>query len=879
MIYLKKLNSLIIPFMVKEANKLAEELLHKKIADSFNLFQNPPEILSYITDNLSHDLRPYQEEALEHFIATQESDNAYMSYKHLLFHMATGSGKTLVLAATMLYLFKQHNHQNFIFFVNTDAIIRKTFDNLTNLSSSKYLFTKDGITIDGEKINIQIVEVFPSLPDKNTIYLKLTTIQKLHMDLTEPRENSLTFDSLEEDKVVLLADEAHHINALTKRDKRKLNTKEAEEKTWENTVSKLLALNPENRLLEFTATIDLTKDALFDKYRDKIVYQYDLKHFMNDGYSKNVMLLRADEDDDNKMFHAILLSQYRKYIAHDNNVSIKPVILFKSNKIATSVKANETLLNMIQSLTLDKLTETIEHGYALYQHNQGIWGKMFHYYNTIDLSHVLQDLKWDFTDATTINANSKEFLSEDNALMLNSLEEPNNPIRTIFAVAKLNEGWDVLNLFDIVRVSEGASTTKTTTDSEAQLIGRGARYFPFEHKGEQSYKRRFDAIGSDLKAIESLHYHTINKNSYIKNLNKSLEAANIQVKEDSYERLEAKIKPSFRKHPIFKNGKIYINKLVETTPDDFDTLEKYNAYDSYDISFQPAIEQQFGRNVKSKVNFDTHLLSWKIDSIYKQKAIQRNTFFRFENFKNYVPALSSMKDFLNSPDFLGEAKLNISAPVSMSLEDLSPKEKLKMVDQFFEYLEKKIRLNYSKERGTPVFEGVAFSELINNYYVEMNKVNANVSDMTEVKQPRSMRHFDWFIYDKAIVNNLEDSFIDFINDYIEELKKKYDDVYLIRNERKIKIVEINGVRGFMPDFLLYLQDENYTYQVFLEPKGDHLRLTDKWKEDFLTSLLEREDIEVLSENNDVRLLGLKFYSDTSKYKNEFREDFEKYIVE
>lgn len=880
MTYQMKSNNLTIHSMVKEANKLAEELLHKKIADSFsNIFTDVPEVPDYITDNFSHNLRTYQKEAIRHFIKTQESDNAYMSYKHLLFHMATGSGKTLVLAATMLYLFKQHRHQNFIFFVNTDAIIKKTFDNLTNLSSSKYLFTKDGITVDGDKVNIRVVDIFPSLPDKNTIYLKLTTIQKLHIDLTEPRENSLTFDSLEENTVVLLADEAHHINALTKRDKRKLSTKEFEEKTWENTVSKLLNLNPENRLLEFTATIDLTKDVLFDKYRDKIVYQYDLKHFMNDGYSKNVMLLRADEDDDRKMFHAILLSQYRKYVAQDNDISIKPVILFKSNKIATSVKANETLLSMIQRLTLEKLTATIEYGYSLYQHNQGIWGKMFNYYKAKDLGQVLQDLKWDFTIGTTINANSKEFLSEDNAILLNSLEEPNNPIRIIFAVAKLNEGWDVLNLFDIVRVSEGASSTKSTTDSEAQLIGRGARYFPFEHDGEQSYTRRFDPIGSDLKALESLHYHTINTNSYIKNLNKSLEAANIQVKEDSYERLEAKIKPSFRKHPIFKNGRIYINRLVETTPDDFDTLEKYNAYDTYDISFQPAIEQQFGRNVKSKVNFDTHLLSWEIDSIYKQKAIQRNTFFRFENFKNFVPALSSIKDFLNSPDFLGRATLNISAPINMTLEDLNSREKLKMVDRFFEYLEKKIRLNYSKERGTSVFEGVAFSKLINNYYVEMSKVNANVSDMAEVKQPRSMRYFDWYIYDKAIVNNLEDSLIDFINDYIEELRKKYTDVYLIRNERKIKIVEVNGVRGFMPDFLLYLKDENYTYQVFLEPKGDHLRLTDLWKEDFLKSLLERDDIEILSENENVRLLGLRFYSDTAEYRNEFREDFEKYIIE
>ena len=42
-------------------------------------------------------------------------------------------------------------------------------------------------------------------------------------------------------------------------------------------------------------------------------------------------------------------------------------------------------------------------------------------------------------------------------------------------------------------------------------------------------------------------------NAYIKNLEKSLKSANIQVKEDKYHHLEAKIKPSFKKNPIFKD--------------------------------------------------------------------------------------------------------------------------------------------------------------------------------------------------------------------------------------------------------------------------------------------------------------------------------------
>src|SRR5699024_1252342 len=154
---------------------------------------------------------------------------------------------------------------------------------------------------------------------------------------------------------------------------------------------------------------------------------------------------------------------------------------------------------------------------------RSIWSKMFAYYKKMDLNEVIRDLQWDFVEGNMLNANSRDFLSEENALLLNSLEEPNNPIRAIFAVARLNEGWDVLNLFDILRISEVERKRKNMTDNEAQLIGRGARYYPCEYKEYQLFTRRFDKMSSDLKIIEALHYHTINAYTYMKNLEKSLE--------------------------------------------------------------------------------------------------------------------------------------------------------------------------------------------------------------------------------------------------------------------------------------------------------------------------------------------------------------------
>ncbi|CAH1762982.1 6204_t:CDS:2 [Entrophospora sp. SA101] len=55
--------------------------------------------------------------------------------------MATGSGKTLMMAGLILYLYEK-GYRNFLFFVNSTNIIDKTKDNFLNDTSIKYLFNK-----------------------------------------------------------------------------------------------------------------------------------------------------------------------------------------------------------------------------------------------------------------------------------------------------------------------------------------------------------------------------------------------------------------------------------------------------------------------------------------------------------------------------------------------------------------------------------------------------------------------------------------------------------------------------------------------------------------------------------------------------------------
>ena len=56
--------------------------------------------------------------------------------------MATGSGKTDLMAGLILYLYQEQGYQNFLFLVNTNGVLNKTIDNLTNMASNKYLYSR-----------------------------------------------------------------------------------------------------------------------------------------------------------------------------------------------------------------------------------------------------------------------------------------------------------------------------------------------------------------------------------------------------------------------------------------------------------------------------------------------------------------------------------------------------------------------------------------------------------------------------------------------------------------------------------------------------------------------------------------------------------------
>ena len=850
------------------------------------------ELPDYIIENLKHKPRPYQSEAIRYFHYTQASETfKFRKPRQLMFNMATGSGKTDLMAGLILYLYKEKGYQNFLFTVNTNGVLNKTIDNLTSTQSTKFLFDSN-LEIDGEHIVVnQISKRFPEFPVSNSINIKFVSIQMLTNELYTQAENIMSLNDYQKTKMVVLADEAHHYSASTKR---KSKT-ELEKASWEESLLKLLNVHDDNLLLEFTATLDFDDDTIYQKYRDKIIYRYTLDSYIKERYSKNVRRIQTGNSNEDNMLSTVLLSEYRRKFALEKfGVEIKPVILFKSHKIDASYEANNLFNEMIENLTVERLSEFLTSQLRSVSEEQSHTLQLaYQYYlEHDDLSTVVREIKRGFSPTRILNANdsdssSKGLLETGQYQALNSLESPSNLYRVVFAVAKLTEGWDVLNLYDIVRISNlGNKTDKRdakSTNSEAQLIGRGARYNPFSLNQEISYQRRFDESDETASLLlETLHYHTLNEPQYIINLMASLDKMNLVTGTDEKNPpIEIKLKPSFKKTQIYKTGKLYYNETEEIPDEHYVNLGSYGI-DISKIANVPYFKSTYETAYLAAEEVESKISQLRdIDIRYFKKAVNRSNFYRFDNLRKYLPNLKSMDDFWGENWLdLSNIVLSVTTEKETIVEDFSAIEKLKIVDNFLNVLASKIKAGYQKERGTNRFIGYPISEYLADYRKRVPNYDTAKQSISFIEQKVSniaFDKFDFFAYQSAIINRNEENLVNAIANHIDELREKYGDVFLIRMDEnmlkgtdKVEYLKLHqfeekpreiNFSGFQPDFILLLQNEDYYLQIFIEPKGEQLVEKDKWKEELLSYITEHQDDLVFEDEvDDVIIKGLKFYN-------------------
>lgn len=837
------------------------------------------EIPEYITQNLSKTLRDYQVKALKHYLLQRQKP----STNHLMFNMATGSGKTLIMAALMLECYKS-GYRNFVFFVNSANILEKTKANFCDVKSAKYLFSKE-IIIDNQQVHINAIESLAECKE-SCINIYFDTVQGLYSLFSVARENAIILDDLKAHKIVFLADEAHHLNANTKK-----QDEEDFKSGWEGMINACFKQNVENLMLEFTATIPKF-ESVIEKYSDKIVFEYALKQFYADKYSKKIYLLKYENAKvEHRFLGAIVMNAFRQCVAYKYGVAhFKPVILFKSENIAQSRENEQRFKDFVERLE----SQTLRDFHNTLDEKSGFLLLAFeffalHYKRDDFYSELLFYIKESFTYRHFIvNMNSKDDENKKQ-MLINSLEDKDNPVRVIFAVDKLNEGWDVLNLFDIVRLSTKLGVSKTITTKEAQLIGRGARYYPFSlplmpfvesvaeisnesaanfsAESHSAFKRKFDDCNDGevrfLQVLESLSYHTLNDLDFIDELNKSLADAGL-----AFENMRKRIvlQPQQRTKDLHtKSIKVLSNKRVEKS-----ALFSGGISNNIQNAISENIIPLLGNStILQKEAYSDEPNRADSTNIKNLSIIQKGVFLKalnkanisFDTIKSAFESVNSKDDFIVQYLYKIVCKFHKNQAFGI---DEQLQIALYVIDDIKHYLQ--------KVRTQRQYEVLEFSA---------NDFSLQVRELWSDKEARDAR-FEWLVYDKILVDSsLEWEFLEFIESNKARIEKAFEKWLVIRNEQFGELMIYDNrvdkdsyARGFAPDFVFWGKHKEgkneVIVQLFIEAKGAHLVAYDKWKEEFLESLLR---VESSGYGEKIHLKGMPFFTkiDGDRFAGAFAE--------
>lgn len=844
-------------------------------------------IPQFLIDNISTNikLRDYQEEAIKDTLIYLNSNLSKNKQTHILYHMATGSGKTVIMALNILYYYSQ-GYRNFLFFTNQTNIISKTKINFLDKTSSKYLFANN-INIAGKNVKIREVSNFED-SDPNAINICFNTVQGIHSSLILIREGALTIEDFENEKIVLIADEAHHLNSTTASDKEE-NENNA---TWESTVYNLLLANKENVLLEYTATCDVQDVNVRNKYLDKIVFNFDLKEFRKAGYTKEFVNMRSNTTKWERTLQAIIVSEYRKLIFEQNNITIKPVVLLKSK----TIKESNEFYNEFYEQLIDLQPSAVE---FIKNANQGnsLLSNAFDFFESIDLSmeELVDLIKVDFAIDNSVNMNE---LNPKNESIVNNLDEKDNHYRIVFIVDKLTEGWDVLSLYDIVRLYEtrqGGSkgTVSKYTISEAQLIGRGARYCPFKFEEDQvKEKRKYSDYNNPLSICETLIYHCMDDSKYIDEIKKALKQTGLLPEIDTVQ-VTYKLKDDFKNTEIYQKGFVFLNNRIEIDRSNVKSIpEKVR---SMGISYKcrnsssstGALFEEGNGGIKFKDLTPIKISDIAYNIAYKAYRCFNET-LSFDKLKKQFPNLESVNEFITSDEYVG------SFPITfLVIENTEPSidDKLEACKKVFQIISDYVQTIEITFEGTKEFYAKpirdVFTNKIRNITREANDeswgagISQNDSLVNDTYR-MDLSDKSWFAYNDNYGTSEEKKFVKYFSTIIEKIKNKFEDVYLIRNEIQACIYSFEDGSKFEPDYVLILnkhqenkEKDNLYICMFIEPKGEHLLEKDSWKNTLLLDLKEKGiPIVKFVDDNEYRIWGSPLYNEANT-----KEDFNNYLEE
>lgn len=402
------------------------------------------EILEYLADQLSlnneFDIMAELEKVKSKFPTCTDFERDFPS---ICFALATGIGKTRLMGAFITYLYLEKGIRNFFVLAPNLTVYNKLIDDLSNISSPKYVFK--GIAnfvhnspriITGDNYEeFRQQKMFHS-----DVNINIFNISKINKDSQKSRkqgeqhlppkikrlseylgESYFNYLSNLPD-LVLLMDESHHYRA-------------------DRGMAVLNELKPILGL-ELTATPKVEQGSNSIKFKN-VVYEYSLAHAIRDGFVKVPAVATRKDFDPSKYTP----EELDKLKLEDG------LRIHEETKVALEIFARDSKQRKVKPFVLVVAKDTDHAGKLkdLIQSDDFFDG----YYK----DKVLE-----------VHSNQSGSEKDENIEQLISLESSDNTIEIVIHVNMLKEGWDVTNLYTIIPLRTAVSTTL-----REQTIGRGLR--------------------------------------------------------------------------------------------------------------------------------------------------------------------------------------------------------------------------------------------------------------------------------------------------------------------------------------------------------------------------------------------------------------------
>jgi type III restriction enzyme len=217
---------------------------------------------------------------------------------------------------------------------------------------------------------------------------------------------------------------------------------------------------------------------------------------------------------------------------------------------------------------------------------------------------------------------------------------------------------------------------------------------------------------------------------------------------------------------------------------------------------------------------------------------------------------------------------------------LSPSQKLQIAVDILNEIEQDIKSNIIEYKGSEefeyndirqVFKDKTLNLMVSDYSDKEYGVSQITTNNNELRIDLSQK--EWYAFNDNFGTTEEKHLVKYIDKVYQKLQAKYKNIYLVRNEGHFKLYSFDRGQAFEPDFVLFLTEKKKNisiyYQVFLEPKGEHLFEHDKWKEDFLLAMRTKHKIKQLWKSKSYIVWGMPFYnSNTNDPEKHLRFDKE-----